>query len=156
TFCVGADLKRLPTEVASHAAIGRGLPPTPLSGLELTKPVICAVNGDALGGGFELALGFDLRIAAEGARFGFPEARWSLVPAGGGTYRLPRLIGAARTLELMLTGEPISAWQALGWGLVQRVVPAEDLEAATERLVEAILQVGPLAARAIKALVNQS
>jgi len=155
-FCVGADLKKLPTQAAEHAQRGESVPPTPLSGHTPSKPLLCALNGDALGGGLELALGCDVRLAAEHVALGLPEARWSLVPAGSGTWRLPREIGRSRALDLMLQGGTISAATACSWGLVGAVVPREQLEDQTEEVVERILRCGPLAVRAIKQLVAEA
>ena len=152
-FCVGADLKKLPAQAAAHAQRGIAVPPTPLSGHAPSKPLVCALNGDALGGGLELALGCDLRLAAEHAVLGLPEARWSLVPGGSGTWRLPREVGSSRALALMLQGITISAATASSWGLLCAVVPADRLEDETAAVVERILRCGPLATRAIKRLV---
>lgn len=156
SFCAGADLKKLPGEVATLLASGGQLPATFLSGLELDKPVVAAINGDALGGGLELALGADLRIVADHALLGLPESRWSLVPAGGGTWRLPRVIGESRALSMMLTARPITAEVAVAWGLADQAVTADQLATATDATVDSLLAVGPLAARAIKALTRAS
>jgi enoyl-CoA hydratase len=94
---------------------------------ELPQPVIAAVNGVAFGGGLELALACDLRIAADHARFAFPEITLANVPGWGGTYRLPQVVGAGRARHMLLGGQPITAETALAWGLVTDVVPAADL-----------------------------
>jgi enoyl-CoA hydratase len=112
------------------------------------KPVVAAVNGFALGGGCELAMACHLRVAAEGARFGQPEVKLGIGPGYGGTVRLPRLVGRGRALELLLTGAMIDAQEALRIGLVNRVVPAEQLLPESEQLLTAILANGPLAIRA--------
>src|SRR5215217_7168929 len=112
------------------------------------KPVIAAVNGFALGGGCELAMACHLRIASENAKFGQPEVKLGIAPGYGGTVRLPRLIGKARALELLLTGEMIDAEEARRIGLVNRVVPADRLLAESEGLLQTILANGPLAIRA--------
>jgi enoyl-CoA hydratase len=112
------------------------------------KPVVAAVNGFALGGGCELAMACHLRVASENARFGQPEVKLGIAPGYGGTVRLPRLIGKARALELLLTGEMIDAEEARRIGLVNRVVPAERLLAESEGLLRSILANGPLALRA--------
>jgi enoyl-CoA hydratase/carnithine racemase len=156
SFCAGADLKKLPQQVAEHAAAGAAPPLTPLTGLWVDKPLVCAVNGDALGGGLELALGCDVRLAAEHAVLGLPEARWSLVPAGTGTWRLPREIGRSRATALMMTGRSITATTAAAWGLIDTVAPAAELEKATEALLGSMLDNGPLALRAIKRLVHDA
>jgi len=112
------------------------------------KPVIAAVNGFALGGGCELAMACHLRIAGETAKFGQPEVKLGIAPGYGGTVRLPRLVGRARALELLLTGDMIDAREAHRIGLVNRVVPADRLLAEAEALLRTILANGPLAVRA--------
>jgi enoyl-CoA hydratase len=112
------------------------------------KPVIAAVNGFALGGGCELAMACHLRVAAESAKFGQPEVKLGIAPGYGGTVRLPRLVGRARALELLLTGEMIDAEEARRIGLVNRVVPGDRLLAEAEALLRVILANGPLAVRA--------
>jgi enoyl-CoA hydratase len=111
----------------------------------LRKPVIAAVNGFALGGGCELAMACHIRIASENARFGQPEINLGLFPGAGGTQRLPRLVGKGIALEMMLTGEPISAQEAQRVGLVNKVVPAAELMATAEKLAQQILSKAPLA-----------
>ncbi len=111
------------------------------------KPVIAAVNGFALGGGCELAMACHLRIASDNAKFGQPEVKLGIAPGYGGTVRLPRLIGKARALELLLTGDMIDAEEARRIGLVNRVVPADQLMAEAESLIRVILANGPLAVR---------
>ena len=112
----------------------------------LRKPAIAAVNGFALGGGCELALACHLRVASTGARFGQPEVKLGLIPGYGGTQRLPRVVGRARALELLLTGGMVDAQTALGWGLVNRVVEPAELVSAAQRLAEEIAAVSPVAA----------
>jgi enoyl-CoA hydratase len=112
------------------------------------KPVIAAVNGFALGGGCELAMACHLRIASETAKFGQPEVKLGIAPGYGGTVRLPRLVGRARALELLLTGDMIDAEEARRIGLVNRVVPADRLIGEAEGLLRTILANGPLAIRA--------
>lgn len=113
----------------------------------LGKPVIAAVRGYALGGGFELALACTLRIAAENARFGQPEVKLGLVPGYGGSQRLPRLIGKGRALEMILTGEPIGAEEALRIGLANRVVSEQDLISASVAIAKRIIAQAPVAVR---------
>lgn len=115
----------------------------------LPKPVIAMVNGYALGGGLELAMSCHLRIAADTARLGQPEIGLGLVPGFGGTQRLLRLAGRAAALELCLTGEPVDAARALQLGLVNRVVPAAELEAETMALARRLTTSAPLALRGI-------
>lgn len=120
----------------------------------LRHPVIAAVNGYALGGGFELVLVADLVVAAEHATFGLPEAKLGLLPGGGGTQRLPRLVGRTKAKELLMTADYLTAEQARDLGIVNRVVPAEELMAATHALADRILQRAPLAVAMAKQLVN--
>lgn len=112
---------------------------------QLTKPVIAAVNGFALGGGCELAMACHIRLASPTARFGQPEVRLGLIPGYGGTVRLPRLVGRGRALELLLTGRVIDADEAERIGLVNKVVPAETLLDEARALAAAILEMGPVA-----------
>jgi enoyl-CoA hydratase len=118
------------------------------------KPVVAAVNGFALGGGCELAMACHLRVAGENAKFGQPEVKLGIAPGYGGTVRLPRLIGRARALELLLTGDMIDAEEARRVGLVNRVVPGDRVVAEAEALLRAILANGPLAVRACLELVD--
>lgn len=115
-------------------------------------PVIAAVNGPCLGAGFELALACDLRVAATSASFGLPEVRVG-VPSVIQAALLPPMLGPGRAAEMLLTGAPITATQALDWGLVNRVVPGERLRAAVEELIEPILASGPEAIRLQKELI---
>jgi enoyl-CoA hydratase len=117
------------------------------------KPVIAAINGYALGGGCELAMACTLRVASEKARLGQPEVKLGIIPGYGGTQRLPRLVGKGRALDLILTARMVDAQEALAMGLVNRVVPADQLLPETERLLREILSMGPLAVRhALEAL----
>ena len=118
-----------------------------------SQPIIAAINGFALGGGLELALACDIRIAAENATLGLTEINLAIIPGGGGTQRLPRLIGKGKALEMILTGARIPAAEALRLGIVERVVPAGDaLEAATE-LARTIAEKAPIALRYAKEAV---
>jgi enoyl-CoA hydratase len=119
------------------------------------KPVIALVNGFALGGGCELALACHLRIASEKAKFGQPEVNLGLVPGYGGTQRLPRLVGRGRALELLLTGDTVSAEEALQMGLVNRVVKADELMDAGKELMKVILSKGPVAVSYMLQAVHQ-
>ncbi len=117
------------------------------------QPILAAINGFALGGGLELALACDIRVAAAGAPLGLTEINLAIIPGGGGTQRLPRLVGRGKALELILTGARISAEEALRIGLVERVVPAGDaLKAATE-LARVIAAKAPVALRYAKEAV---
>lgn len=149
SFVAGADINEL-TEQGTQGGRTRALVGHQVfRRLERCgKPVVAAVNGFALGGGCELAMACHLRVASETARFGQPEVKLGIAPGYGGTVRLPRLVGRARALELLLTGEMIDAQEALRIGLVNRVVPAERLLTEAEALLRAILANGPLAVRA--------
>lgn len=145
-FVAGADIAEFqglsPAQAQALAARGQKL----FTALEeAPKPVLAAVNGFALGGGMELAMACHLRVASETAKFGQPEVKLGLIPGYGGTQRLPRLVGRGRALELLLTGKMIDAKTALAWGLVNQVVPPEELESATQKLAEEILAVAPTA-----------
>jgi enoyl-CoA hydratase len=120
------------------------------------KITIAAVNGLAFGGGCELAIACDLRVAADHAKFGQPEVALGIIPGAGATQRLPRLIGLGRAKHLILTGDPIDAQTALDWGLVSSVVPADQVMATARALADRILSRGPLAIRLAKAAINAS
>jgi enoyl-CoA hydratase len=120
----------------------------------LSPPVIAAINGIAFGGGLELALCADLRIAAEGARLGLPEVTIAALPGWGGTQRLPRLIGPGRAKQMILTGQPVEAARAEAFGLVSEVVPVEALMSRARELARQIAANAPLAVRAAKRLVD--
>lgn len=122
---------------------------------ELPQPTIAAINGFALGGGCELAMSCDMRIATDKAKFGQPEVALGIIPGFGGTQRLPRLIGRAKAMEIILTGRTISAVEALDLGLVNKVVSAENLLAEAVNLAEAILAKGPYAIRQAKVAINK-
>ena len=149
-FSVGADIGALLPELKKNAGRPYAGPPTIIRGLTLSKPVIAAVNGAALGGGLELALACDLRIASENAMFGFPEVGLGLVPGWGGTQRITRAVPAAIALELLLLGRPISSSRALQAGLVNKVVPRTDLMAAAKTMAAAICRCAPLAVKAAR------
>jgi enoyl-CoA hydratase len=117
-------------------------------------PIIAAVNGVALGGGCELAMACDLRIASENARFGQPEINLGLIPGWGGTQRLPRLVGQGRAMELLMTGDPIDAAEACRIGLVNRVVPPDALMDTARTLARTLAGKGAVALRMIKACVQ--
>ncbi len=121
---------------------------------ELPMPTIAAIEGNALGGGLELALCCDLRIASERARLGLPEVRLAVTPGAGGTQRLPRVVGAARAKELILTGKVLSAAEAERIGLVHEVVPAGEAVVRATAIGEEIALRGPLAVREAKRLID--
>ena len=143
-FCAGADLKA----AKSHRSR------IPEGGITrefwTTKPIIAALQGAVYGGGLELALCADLRVADETARLGQLEVRWGIMPGAGGTQRLPRLVGVGVALELVMTAEPIDAHRALHAGLVNRVVPAGQARAAALDLAATIASHAPLAVRRAK------
>ena len=120
------------------------------------KPTIAAVNGHAMGGGCELALACDLRVAADHAKFGQPEVGLGIIPAAGATQRLPRVIGLGRATQMILTGDPIDARTALEWGLVSAVVPYPGLMAAARQLAGRVIARGPLAVRLAKLALSAS
>lgn len=147
-FVAGTDIKELTALDAvlgkTFAADGQAV----FAEIEnLGKPVIAAVNGYALGGGCELALACHIRIASDKARFGQPEVNLGIIPGYGGTQRLARLIGKGRACEMIVTGEPIDAAEALRIGLVNKVVPHAELMAAAEKMALAIITKGQLAVR---------
>ncbi|MEI4470598.1 enoyl-CoA hydratase/isomerase family protein [Frigidibacter sp. MR17.24] len=138
-FCAGADLKERATMTADEKfAHNRAINALANEIAALPMPTIAAINGIALGGGCEIALACDLRYAAAGASLGLTEARLGGIPGAGGTQRLPRLIGSARALEMMYTGEPITAETAADWGLVNAAVAADALEARVLQVAQTI------------------
>lgn len=155
-FCAGADLKErkgmdLAARLAHNAAIRAAI-----DAVASARFVSIAVlNGVAVGGGLELALGCDLRFAAAGITLGLTESRVGAFPGAGGTQRLPRLIGVSRALQMMLTGEPVTSEYALGIGLVNEVVPAEELEARAVELAKTLAGRSASALAAIKRLVYE-
>jgi enoyl-CoA hydratase/carnithine racemase len=122
----------------------------------LPMPTIAAIEGNALGGGLELALCCDIRIASERAKLGMPEVRLAVTPGTGGTQRLPRIVGPARAKELILTGRILDAAEAERIGLVNRVVPAGEARAAADALAAEIAERGPLAVREAKRLIDSA
>lgn len=118
------------------------------------KPTIAAINGYALGGGCELAMACDIRVASEAARFGLPETNLSVLPGAGGTQRLARLVGTGRAIEMILTGRMVPADEALSFGLVTTVVAPDELLGAARRVADQILAKGPLAVRLAKLVVR--
>ncbi len=156
-FSAGADLFAMAEALSGGAAgIQREVP---FGGItrrfECWKPMIAAINGYCLAGGLELALCCDIRIAAEHATFGLPEPTRAIIPGAGGTQRLPRAVPLAFAMEVMLTGARFDAQTALRFGLVSRVVPADQLMPTAEEIAASILGCGPLAVRAIKQAVLQ-
>jgi crotonobetainyl-CoA hydratase len=158
-FCAGNDLKyqaehggaRIREELREVTGGFGGL----TRRLDLTKPLIAAVNGFALGGGFEIALACDILIAAEDATFGLPEPRVGLMAAAGGVHRLPRHLPYHTAMGMLLTGRRMSAAEALQRGLVSEVVSRAELLAASRRWAASILECSPLSIRATKEAVNR-
>jgi enoyl-CoA hydratase/carnithine racemase len=149
-FCAGSDLKQIASGEMPRSMNWSGGYAGLVSRLELNKPLIAAVNGVAMGGGFELALACDLIIAADRAQFGLPEPRVGVAAVGGGLHRLPRQIGLKRAMDLILTGRKVSAAEGYAMGFVNEVVPAAELMAAAKRWAAEILRCSPMAIRASK------
>jgi enoyl-CoA hydratase/carnithine racemase len=154
-FCAGADLKEratlAPLQVKEFIFTIRDL----FTGIEnLNKPVIAAVNGVALGGGTELALACDIRLAAETASMGLTETRLAIIPGAGGTQRLPRLIGRGKAKELIFTGKRVPAAEALALGLINQVCAPGDLLDACRTMAAEICETGPIAIEQAKYAIN--
>jgi enoyl-CoA hydratase len=160
-FSAGADLWRLiplmtgaraPEDEfdrrlkADETLFNRGI----LRGYDVGKPVVAAINGDAIAGGMELCQGTDIRVAAETARLGVQEVKWAIFPAGGSTVRLPQQLSMPRAMELLLTGDLIDARTACEWGFLNRVVPAGQVLEAAFDIAERIARNGPIAVQAIR------
>lgn len=155
-FVAGADIREMaafgPEQAEAFAHFGQSVFNRIAA---FPRPVIAALNGFALGGGFELALACDFRIASDKAKLGQPEVNLGVIPGFGGTQRLPRLIGPARAKYLLLTGQPLDASQALAWGLVEEVVAPEALLERCRALGTTLAQKGPLALTRCKQAVDQ-
>lgn len=154
-FSVGADIKTTLPRIQSSAHRGDMPAPAICEDMQIWKPIIAAINGACLGGGFEVALACDIRIAAENATFGFPEINLGLIPGWGGTQRLPRAVPLAKAAEMLTSGRPIDAQEAYRIGLVNKVVPATELMNEAKKMAEALLKPAPLAARAAKQAMLQ-
>ena len=155
SFVSGADINDIRTRNGSDglAAINSSL----FAKIDrFPKPVIAAVNGYAFGGGCELALACDIRVAADTAKFGQPELGLGIIPGAGATQRLPRIVGLGWAKHLVLTGEILDAKQALEIGLVTAIMPASQLQVRARELAKRILRQGPLAARLAKISLNAS
>jgi enoyl-CoA hydratase/carnithine racemase len=146
-FCAGADINELRGKDLLDV---EKMPTVPYRGLDVWKPLIAAINGYAMGGGFELALSCDIRIASENARMGLPEVTIGLIPGQGGTSRLPRLIPMCKAAEIILMGKLVDAEEAYRIGLVNKVVPQEQLMPTAREWAEQICRAAPLAVRAAK------
>jgi len=167
SFCSGADLAKLiplftgakkpETEADRKILDDSSLPhKAVLRNFMLPKPVIAAVNGDAIAGGFEFLYGTDIRIGAETARFGLQEVKWSIFPAGGSSVRLPQQMPYAKAMEILLTGELMSAAEAYQYGFLNRVVPASQVMEEAKRFARVIAKNGPIALSAIKKAVSSN
>ena len=155
-FIAGADIGELAQVTAVQAERSSTYGQEVLNLVEnLGKPVVAAINGFALGGGCETAMACTIRLATESARFGQPEVKLGVLPGGGGTQRLPRLVGKGRALQLILSGEMISAQEAYRIGLVNEVVPAADLIPRAEAILKQIFANAPLAVRYSLEAVNK-
>jgi enoyl-CoA hydratase/carnithine racemase len=155
-FIAGADISELAHVTAVEAEESSTFGQAVLNLIEnLGKPVIAAVNGFALGGGCETAMACTIRVASENAKFGQPEVKLGVIPGGGGTQRLPRLVGKGRALQLILSGEMISAQEAYRIGLVNEVVPAADLITRAEAILKQIFSNAPLAVKFSLEAVNK-
>ncbi|OGR23612.1 MAG: enoyl-CoA hydratase [Desulfobacterales bacterium RIFOXYA12_FULL_46_15] len=156
SFCAGADLKEraslTPDEVKKFILTIRNL----LTSIQnLPMPVISAVNGVALGGGTEVALASDIRIASETASMGLTETRLAIIPGGGGTQRLPRIIGVAKAKELIFTGRRVDAKEALEIGLVNKITTPESLLAECLKMADMIAETGPIAVEMAKYAIDK-
>lgn len=150
SFCAGTDLKEMPSEAPPHP-LADATEPIAAVIERFTKPVIAAINGPAAGGGFELALAADLRVAASTARFSLPEVRVGSLPGSGGTQRLFSALPPAIAWKMLLTGGPIDAAEALRFGLVSDVVDPPDLSLRVREVAATIAANAPLSIRAAKA-----
>ena len=155
SFVAGADINAIKARRRNDALAG--INTRLMSAIENHEAVaIAAVNGFAMGGGCELALACDLRIASQNAVFGLPEPTLGIIPAAGGTQRLPRVVGMGRAREMILTGARWDAQKALACGLVSEVVPAPELMAAAKAMAARVIALGPLAVRLAKQALNAS
>jgi enoyl-CoA hydratase/carnithine racemase len=159
SFSAGADLKSLIPRLTGAIPGGATAIAGGFGGItrdfECWKPMIAAVNGHCFAGGFEMMLACDLRIASENAVFGLTEVSWGIIPAAGGTQRLPRSIPMAKAMEMILTARHISAEEACNIGLINKVVPQAELMNEVERWIATLLERGPLALRAAKQAILQ-
>ena len=143
-FCAGSELEPGERKFSPTAAIA-----------SVDRPVIAAINGDAIGGGLEIALCCDIRIASDKACFGLPQVAHGAIPINGGTQRLARIVGKGKALEMLFTAEYINAGEALEIGLVSKVIPGERLADEAETLARTLAAKGPIALRYVKEAVNK-
>jgi len=149
-FCAGADIKETLSFLKDSAHKLWKFPRIPSRGMDMWKPLIAAINGFCLGGGLEIALSCDIRIAGEKSRFGVPEVTLGVVPADGGTQRLPRVIPRCIAAEMLLMGKIIDAQEAYRVGLVNTVLPPAEVMPKAKEYAKNICKAGPLAVRATK------
>ena len=153
-FCAGNDLVTMSEMMAGKVEFSREMTSAPFGGItrgfECWKPMIAAINGYCLAGGLEIAISCDIRVAAEHAQFGVPEVTRAIIPGAGGTQRLPRMLPKGIALELLITGGRFDAEWALRYGLVNYVVPADQVMPKAREIADAICENGPLAVRAVK------
>lgn len=154
SFAAGADISKLKDRIPLDVLNKRGMQQTYDYIAKYPKPTIAMINGYALGGGCELAMACDIRIAAKNAKLGLPELNLGIIPSAGGTQRLSRLIGLSRATELILTGRIISADEAKEIGLVSQVVELEALKEAVEKTAKQIIAKAPLAVQMAKQVIN--
>ncbi len=154
-FCSGSDLDELPSFTLEEL---RRMNPASLGSKAVAAvncPVIAVINGEASGAGLELALSCDIRIASVNARLGFPETSYGLIPGGGGTQRLPRIVGKGKATEMILTADPIDAEEAYRIGLVTKVLPADKLIEEAEEIAKRLISRAPIALKYTKEALNK-
>lgn len=153
-FCIGADIKEILPELTGSMATWSTRPNVAWA-TDMWKPMIAAINGAALGGGLELALHCDIRIAVENISLGLPEVSLGIIPGWGGTQRLPRVIPEALAAEMLFTGRAIDAQEACRMGLLNKVVPRDALMSTAKQVAQAICRSAPLAVRAAKQAMKE-
>jgi enoyl-CoA hydratase len=151
-FGSGLDLKSIDKEIVTSVGIASRNAITAIETLEI--PTIAVINGFALGGGMELALATDIRISSDKAKFGQPEVKLGIIPGAGGTQRLTHLIGSAKASEMILTGDIITAEQALSWGIISKVVPHDQLMETGLSMAKRIQKNAPLAIKKAKSSIK--
>lgn len=154
-FCSGADIKDVSAFLKQNQE-REAMPRTHWRGLEVWKPLIAAINGVALGGGLEVALGCDIRMASDNAKLGFPEVRIGIIPGAGGVFRIARTLPWCKAAEMLFTGKIISAQEACQIGLINQVTPLADLMPEAKRWAQMICESAPLAVRAVKEVMFRS
>jgi enoyl-CoA hydratase/carnithine racemase len=158
-FSAGMDLKEMAARLASRTSAVEDeskIPSLMAGNIDIWKPIIAVINGVAVGGGLETALACDIRIAAAGVQMGLSEPKRGIVPGGGGMARLPRLVNLGAALEMLMTGDLITAEEAYRIGLVNQVVPGAELMDAAFKMARRLTEVAPLAVQAIKETVRKN